>query len=474
MSRVGRGLISSDDSTGSVTLPSAPAILPMSQGGTGQDTSAWTGMVGTRAGTYDRQQGTILLPAPTGVAATDTAAIVAAIAALPSSKGMLLFQTGTYKVNTSLDLTGLTGVVLQGLGYGTEITLGTTGTPGIDLTNSTRLTFRDFLITSEEGTAAPNVMLLMARPAAGTSSGWHQFHNCQFEGPTTGTTCKAVLYNYAAELCEWYGCRCYARNPSSVGLYYTAKNDLSVASSYETIATGEQSCVTLLWVGGHIVDYSAETTLAATPVYLHNCRNVTLSPLWMSTGGDTYIYCLSDGPGTTVDTLNLSNIRCEAQSVGTPKYFVYGDATNTSLTIGNIMGCIFSCSDAVVKQAGLTSNATQLGLIQGNNYAGTLPTYVVDVSGALIAGLLYAQGMKVRAYNIYGSIITGVPAVSDVTVSSGNIGDGNIILTSGLTANTMRVNASLTARNLLTANPGGGSYAFWVDGADANTVKYSG
>jgi hypothetical protein len=419
---------------GHLGIPQQPDM-----GGTGQDTSTWIGMTGVRSGTWYRQQGTILIPAPTGVAATDTAAIVAAIAALPSSKGVLLFQTGTYKINTSLDLTGLTGVVLQGLGYGTEIKLGTTGTPGIDLTNSTRMIFRDLLITSEEDTAAPNVMVLMARPASTASSGWHQFHNVQFEGPTTGTTFKAVLYNYAAELCEFYGCRCYARNPSSVGLYYTSTNDLSIASSYQTIAAGAQSCVTLLWMGGHIVDYSGLTgATAALPVYLHNCRDVTLSPQWMSTGGNQFIYALSDGPGTIIDVLNVQNVRCEVQPAGNPKYFIYGDATNLTLVIGNITGCMLACSDAVVKQAGGGSTVLYPGNIQGNNYA-LVPTKMIDTGGALLGGIVDANNLPITAYAIYGTIIHDLTANSDVVTTGDRRGT---FLTNGLTNMEMSVNDS--------------------------------
>lgn len=51
MSRVGRGLISSDDSTGAVVLPSSPDILPTIQGGFGRDMSAATGQPEFRDGT---------------------------------------------------------------------------------------------------------------------------------------------------------------------------------------------------------------------------------------------------------------------------------------------------------------------------------------------------------------------------------------------------------------------------------------
>lgn len=50
MSRIGRALISSDDSTGAVTLPSAPTILPTIQGGFGIDMSTASGPVFFTAG----------------------------------------------------------------------------------------------------------------------------------------------------------------------------------------------------------------------------------------------------------------------------------------------------------------------------------------------------------------------------------------------------------------------------------------
>jgi|WetSurMetagenome_2_1015567.scaffolds.fasta_scaffold41596_3 hypothetical protein len=67
------------------------------QGGTGQDTSSVTGMVGLASGTWRFNTGMVIAPPPTGVAGVDQAAIEAASTLVTS--GSVLLQPGTYLVN---------------------------------------------------------------------------------------------------------------------------------------------------------------------------------------------------------------------------------------------------------------------------------------------------------------------------------------------------------------------------------------
>lgn len=346
----------------------------------------------------------------------------------------LYFPAGVYLIETGLDFTALTGITVSGAGMGSQILVSTSGTPGIDLVNSTRAYFRDLHLLSAEDTDAPDVMVLMARNNTASSAGWHRFENIQFEGPTAGTTLVAVVYCYAAEITEFYSCRLYARNAQAVGLYITSANDLAIASLYETISVGVQSSTAYLWMGGHIVDNSAFTGAnSVIPVKIHNSRNVTLSPTWIAAGGNQHIYLDSDGPGVLVDTLNIINARFEPGN-NTPLYCVNVDPGSTTVTFGSITGNIFACSDAIINctEPGTHNVVFELGLIQGNNYGGGAPNFLIDMDGALLGGCIDAFRLPIQCYNAYGCVVSELNAETDFVCVSGNPGFNLNLLTSGL------------------------------------------
>lgn len=100
----------------------------------------------------------ILVAPPTGVAATDTASINAAIALLNTAgKGRLVFSPGTYVVNATIVFgavgTPLDGVLIDGAGATVRLLAGTTVTDVVSLAYCTRLTLRDLAVQGVAGGA---------------------------------------------------------------------------------------------------------------------------------------------------------------------------------------------------------------------------------------------------------------------------------------------------------------------------------
>lgn len=106
-----------------------------------------------------------LCAAPTGVAATDTAAVAAAIAALPSTGGTVLLRRGTYVGRFAVDKNN---VVLRGMGQGAtvlKLTSGlTTGAQTLTIT-ADRVTVRD--LTVDGNKAAQTIPVDEIRQADG-------------------------------------------------------------------------------------------------------------------------------------------------------------------------------------------------------------------------------------------------------------------------------------------------------------------
>jgi hypothetical protein len=354
----------------------------------------------------------------------DTAAIQSAINAVRSAGGgVVFFPQGTYIVSISLNFTGMVGFEVWGSGLGgTTIRLNTAGTPGIDLTGSRNYSFRNMLIFAGSGTNSPNVVILKARNNTLASVGLSEFNNVQIESPNSGTTCKAVVYSYASEDDSYVKCNLYTHVASTPALYITSKNDLSVTSLYQTIATGEQSNTVVNFTSGSILDTSAGSgATSAYPVYLHNARDITFFNSSMVANGDAFFYLLSDGPSNLVDELNVIGVRFEPGSAN-PLYVFKGDATNTTVILGVISGNIFNASTAIYKQLGGTGTITQLGEFSSNNTNGSAPAYLINTTGDIQGGQVDCMNMQVTGHNIFGTVFRNARHVADVVNTAGACG----------------------------------------------------
>lgn len=343
------------------------------------------------------------------------------------------------------NLTGKDGYLVSGGGTSTILLLATAGTPGIDLTGSKRMTFQNMTVRSAAGVDAPNVSFLMARNNTLDSAGWHKFIGVMVEMASSGAVQLAGWYSYASEVNEYYGSYGVAQAGGQDALHVTDNNDLAIASSFATIAAGDQSCTVLNWHGGELVDYSGIAGAgAARPVYIHNCRNINFDGPWFATGGPSYIYALSNGPTSLVDSLNVRNSRFEPR-VANPANGIEFLTGSTNEIVGDITGNIVNASGAVIKSSAGSGNNLYMGTYQGNAIGSLVPTYAVDASGSLLGGNIDAQGiLKVRSYSQFGTMTYNLAAISDVS-GTGYAQRGGMSCTGGLADSTCKVYGVLTS-----------------------------
>jgi hypothetical protein len=172
--------------------------------------------------------------------ADDTAAIRAAIAAVPDG-GTVLIPAGTFRVTgTGIGFTGKSykSLTLKGAGTYRSKILGDRCQVIVDLGGSDHCTIEDLNIDSinESG-----IGLLLCRYAPAGPGGAHRFNRVAF----TGSYAKALVYSVASEENLFSGCR-FHTSSNVPCLYVSPNNDLEVVSSRGTIRNSTQTGPTVL------------------------------------------------------------------------------------------------------------------------------------------------------------------------------------------------------------------------------------
>jgi hypothetical protein len=146
------------------------------------------------------------------------------------------------RLDSTWDLTDLTGVTFRGLGnkFGaTTIHVEHSGPMAIDLTNSRSVHFRQLMFNVPgSGEFTPDTILFFARDQSEESVSQHKFTDCFFRD-NAGNTGAGLVYNYGSEV--MYFTRCHWEPSSAVSEVITATNVADVSSPHKETADGKVS-----------------------------------------------------------------------------------------------------------------------------------------------------------------------------------------------------------------------------------------
>jgi len=140
-------------------------------------------------------------------------------------------------INDAVNLTSIESLEICGLGREAtvKIRIQTSVDVVFDLVNSRHISFRNLHFQVDAG-YAPKVIFLLARGDNNASVGDSTFEECYFRDE--GGVIVAFHYNYGAELIDYERCIWRVKGRA---LYLNRNNPENIASSFATIATGNQS-----------------------------------------------------------------------------------------------------------------------------------------------------------------------------------------------------------------------------------------
>jgi len=268
-----------------------------------------------------------------------------------------------------------------------------------DLTGANCITFKDINITTDASNF-PKTCFFLARNSSGGSAGHHVFINVQVIGGFTAAT----LYNYGSEDDKYFGCRFENTSGTSGAAVavISSANRYSLISTFQTIATGSQSCIDHQFFGGEFFNHTQDT--AGDVFYLDAADGVKIVGPWMcctdptatvplppgSIGaGRSLIYV--DGTNGASNFLFLKDIEGEVSQF-LPKYGVFTSADTFTPNQWDIRSCKFphsAFSIAISLNTTLTGSVIEHISAQpiGNNglaFIGTLQSSTVNVQDELL------------------------------------------------------------------------------------------
>lgn len=267
-------------------------------------------LVGTGAVSFGDQEG-VTSPEWFGAVGDgvtdDYAAIQAAYDALPPTGGKMQCHRHTYQIETTLNFTDNSDVMIEGLGrnWVTRIRGGTSGEPLIDLSGSTRWRFKDIHIEGVTGATSPSVGLLLARSTTVHDSGFHYFENMSVNGYFT----QAAVFAYCSEVNTFI--HCTAANGTNTGYGYicTDLNSLGVTSPYKTLYASSNVGVAT-WIGGSIGAEGAGST-GGIAIWLEGLDNLRFIGMLWTSGNANEAVRIDGGDSGTVLNVIFQGIRHE-------------------------------------------------------------------------------------------------------------------------------------------------------------------
>jgi hypothetical protein len=350
----------------------------------------------------------------------------------PSASG------GSYLIDAALDCTiAISGTPAYGFRFtGThQVIAATENAPyrptillkhtghGFDCTGSFGIEFENISITTDI-TTYPKTCFFLARNSSGGGS-IHRISNVRVRGKFS----EAIYYNYGAEEDVVRDCQFFniEGGANAKVFIYTAFNIRSLTSSFTTIATGQQSTISHLVVGGSHMNFSSNAS--ADVFYLETVPFVRLRDFWVKCGnlsgaGRSIVY---------VNTVNgdspffcMSGVE-EEIGVAQPTYSIYVGDVATVCASWNIRDCIL---------AGATK------VFRSHSSVDFINLQIENISNSSVGG----GGVDIQGDLGYNCRIHGIPG--SLTVS-GTIGEVNVDLVSKIIQSAGE--ASLTLRDAAAA-----------------------
>lgn len=296
-----------------------------------------------------------------------TAAVQAAIDMVKQTGGVVEVPTGTITI-AQLDLTGINSrsVTLRGQSIrDTVFSVKASGGVGFDCTGSQFLNFEDFSV-SGDSVDTPKAAWLFARNSTNGSAGRNRLKNVQ----TVGYFSVAPLYNYASE--EFRATNCYFTN-SAIGAdvaIFTRDNVASIASSFATITTGNQSTTEYNLAGCAFNNYQSSGT--GRCLVLRGVSGISFTG-WTFMVNGTGAYVELDANVYGAINIDFTNVMLDGPTTATRGWVVSGTQEIGSLTINNVLdyGLQSGAAGGYILYAGTGTKLSnvKLGNLQSSAYA---------------------------------------------------------------------------------------------------------
>ena len=282
---------------------------------------------------------------------SDATSINNAITAAIANKASVFFPDGNYVYNASLNATRAAGLLLFGtaqgantsavIGKGVRLLPVTTDIVGLDLTGSYQVTVRNIQIGSQPAAVRATVGILLAQ-----RSGNAQANQIRLENTfVTGRYSVAPLYAYGVSNSYALGATFYNYENSQYAVVLTRDNINSVASPFQTIATGEQGITDWTFLADTEIQQNAATP--GPPLRVRGVGRARFFGVNFSTGGvaasanvvfetvgstintgHAFVSNSFDGAGTNIFTAT-GNVEALA---------LLGNSYSTPITDANIFG----------------------------------------------------------------------------------------------------------------------------------------
>lgn len=317
-------------------------------------------------------------------------------------------DTAPYYLNSPVNWTGIHGVIFEDESSGAAssslfntLFVGHNGI-AFDLATSYELTFNNMVVATVAG-KVPKCLFFSARNTAGSGCGIHRFNNLRT--PTT-LTATWIFYGYGSEENNFINCLCYNAQGASGMFSHNATNPAAFASTFVSIATGNQSGTVNRHIGCDYYNIGNSGLQNEFVFQLEDTGNFTFRDgLWACANGISYVSILGNQA-----TLNLTFDSIRGEPIGTgPTYGVYVAPSVTGIVHSN---WTFN---------NVTSNASNELLHFLNTNAPSMQRLTMQGCNSLISGLLLS------AYNLSDSLIETLQD-SVVSGQSGGMVQANIFM----------------------------------------------
>lgn len=196
-----------------------------------------------------------------------------------------------------------------------------------------------FFLSRNHANGAGNI----SQPSVGIS----RWVNCHVKGQYS----IAIFYNYGSEQNVVQGCE-FTNQSAAAGTkvaVISANNRFGLTSTYATVATGPQSCISNMFIGCDF--YNNNSDAAADVFYFDHCASVKIIGGWFLCESSVpvagrSIICVDASNGST-DYVSLIAMTGE-QDAANQKFFIFGLGGPVTLTGWNIDACLMSNSQNAI------------------------------------------------------------------------------------------------------------------------------
>jgi hypothetical protein len=319
---------------------------------------------------------------PTGT--TDSAAAIqAAINSVKTNGGDIYIPAGIFRVNSALDVTGIAAKSVSFIGAGRRTSLIYAYHSGhvFDCTGSQFLLFQDIGVWGL--TPFPQTAFFFARLSTNASAGQNYLNRVQ----TNGTYTVAAIYNYAAEEFHMDDCYCTNSYAGAAVLQITRNNIAGLASTFKTVATGNQSTTQYDFSGCAFNSYATSGT--------HGCIQLQ-----------------------GVSAISFTNLFCVNQSTTAGASFVWLDNTTYIQQVMAFNDVMFDGAGATIgfKLTG-TQSWSQIQIASLLNYSSSITRMIQADTGSIVQFLNFSNCSNAKEIYIYQANYCDIENFAAVTVN---------------------------------------------------------